>query len=306
VRNQRFEIDWQNFDIMRRYLYIAIALIFMFISCGQKQTQTWEGKAFARSVPERADDFVWENDYMVYRAYGQALEKELISPGFDVWVKNTHDLVADQRYKDDLENNLSYHIDHGNGKDCYKVGKTLGGGASTPYIDGKLSFPATNYHSVDIIEQTPKKVVFVLHYPQWETNGYNISLDKQITVEAGKRFCKAEDTYKFNGPADTLTIAAGIVRHKVEDEYQQQDKPRFAIWEYASDTTTEAEDGMIGLAVVMPKADNIQLVENHIVGLKTIHSGDPLVYYFGSGWSKFDLETSEDWFDIVREFNPKR
>ena len=281
---------------MKRFLYLAIALCAL-AACKQKPQEV---EVLARDVPERSDDFIWENDYVVYRAYGKALENELVSPGFDVWVKNTNDLVADQRYKDELENGKTYHKDYGNGKDCYKVGKTLGGGASAPLFDTLLAYPSHNFASTEVLESKPDKAVFVLHYPEWEANGYKITLDKKITVEAGQRFCKAEDTYKFTGPADTLDIAAGIVRHDIEEELIFPD--RVAIWEKASDTSVEPEDGFLGLAVVMPDADYVGLGDGHSMCIKTIHSGDPVTYYFSSVWSKFDIPTADDWFDLVEQF----
>ena len=40
----------------------------------------------ARHVPERADDFVFENNLVCGRIYGQALEGNPTSPGIDIWV----------------------------------------------------------------------------------------------------------------------------------------------------------------------------------------------------------------------------
>ncbi len=285
---------------MKRLVLITAALALL-ASCAPKPVQ----KVMARFVPERADDFAWENDFVAYRAYGQALETlkpgGMISPGFDVWVKNTTDLVVNQRYKDDLENGISYHKDHGNGKDCYKVGVTLGGGASSPLIGGKLCFPATNFRSSEVLESSPEKVVFVLSYPQWEAEGYKISLEKKITVCAGSHFCYAEDTYSFEGPCDSLVIAAGIVRHDVVCESAVEDG--FAIWEKASDTGAEPEDSCIGLAVKLPGASFVGLSEDgtHSICTKAVKSGESLGYYFGSCWSKADIPNAEGWFDALAD-----
>ena len=122
----------------------------------------------ARHVPERADDFIFENNLICGRIYGQALEGNPTSPGIDIWVKLPGALVADQRYKDELENGKTYHKDWGNGKDCYKVAVSLGGGASAPLVDGQLCYPATNWRSYEILSKTPEEVVFVLTYPAWQ------------------------------------------------------------------------------------------------------------------------------------------
>ena len=74
----------------------------------------------ARAVPERADDFVFENDLIAGRFYGEALEGNPTSPGIDIWVKKPGALVADEWYKGAMEDPDYYHHDHG-GKDCYKV-----------------------------------------------------------------------------------------------------------------------------------------------------------------------------------------
>lgn len=277
----------------------AIASAVLLLNCAPA-----EKAVMARFVPERADDFIWENDKVCYRVYGEALEGETTSPGFDVWVKTPGALVADERYRLELEEHLSYHIDRGNGKDCYKVATSLGAGASSPLVDGKLIYPATNYRSWEILENSDSRVVFVLHYPAWEVDGKMIALDKKITVNAGSYFCEAEDSY--TGDFDTLTVAAGIFNHTPKDTDQTTltGTDRLAIWEHASDTSHEAEDGMIGVAVVMPGADAVYPLKAnkpHIVAVKNIVKGEKLTYYFGSCWSKGEIKTAAEWVDLVME-----
>ena len=55
-------------------------------------------RVMARAVPERKDDFVFENDLIAGRFYGKALEGDPTSPGIDVWVKLPGALVADDWY----------------------------------------------------------------------------------------------------------------------------------------------------------------------------------------------------------------
>ena len=152
-----------------------------------------------------------------------------------------------------------------------------------------------------MLESSPEKVVFVLSYPQWEAEGYKISLEKKITVCAGSHFCYAEDTYSFEGPCDSLVIAAGIVRHDVVCESAVEDG--FAIWEKASDTGAEPEDSCIGLAVKLPGASFVGLSEDgtHSICTKAVKSGESLGYYFGSCWSKADIPNAEGWFDALAD-----
>ena len=111
-------------------------------------------KACGRYYPERVDDVAWENDLTAFRAYGPALQETGERAfGYDIWTKyNTTEPVVEARYEGELNSDMkakiaelgktdpkaaqelyrsvSYHVDHGNGLDCYKVGPTLGGGTT--------------------------------------------------------------------------------------------------------------------------------------------------------------------------------
>jgi len=286
---------------MRKYLIIAALAVLTLGGCKSAPEQ----KVMARAVPERADDFVFENNLIAGRFYGKALEGNPTSPGLDIWVKLPGKLVADEWYKGYMEeSDTYYHKDHG-GKDCYKVAVSLGGGASVPFIEGQPRWPATNYRSCEVLETAPDKVVFALHYPSWEAvEGVNVSLDKKVTVTADTYFIQVEDTYNFTG-AETITIAAGIKLHSaqntVQDKYEGND--RFAIWENASDQSVEPEDGLLGVAVIMPGADSLLVSEelDHGLLLKDIASGETVSYSVGSCWSKGDIKDAATWFGMVKK-----
>ena len=279
------------------HIFIIIATLTLAASCKDP-----EPKVMARFVPERADDFVFENNLVAGRFYGKALEGNPTSPGVDIWVKLPGKLVANDWYAHEQEESGYYHKDHG-GKDCYKVAISLGGGASVPLIDSALAYPATNYRSYEVLEEKPDKVVFVLHYPAWDAaGGISVALDKKITVLPDTYFIEAEDTYTFTG-ADSLVIAAGIKLHGAQETVVESlsGSDRYAIWEHASDQTVEPEDGLLGVAVVMPGADGISIREDldHALVLKKIASGEPVRYFFGSCWSKGDIADASSWFDLV-------
>ena len=101
--------------------------------------QQYAPKAYGRFVPERYDDYAWENDRIAFRIYGPALiEKDGPSNGIDAWIKRTDKMVIDRWYEDYLSGKNTYHDDNGEGCDCYKVGRTLGAGAMAPYVDDSL------------------------------------------------------------------------------------------------------------------------------------------------------------------------
>ena len=286
---------------MKKYILIA-AIAVMTAACCNNQKK--EKQVLARTVPERADDFVFENDLIAGRFYGQALEGNPTSPGIDIWVKLPGALVANDWYNHAVNDDPDYyHHDHG-GKDCYKVAVSRGGGASAPFVDGRLCYPATNYRSSEILEDTANKVVFMLHYPEWEAaEGISVKLDKKVSLESGSYFADVTDIYTFTG-ADSLCIAAGIKLHGAQETVQEvySDADRYAIWEKASDQSIEPEDGMVGVAVIVPESvETVVSPElDHALLIKKVASGEPFEYSYGSCWSKGNLKNHESWFREVR------
>lgn len=283
-------------------MFAAIAALA--VSCTGK-----EAKVMARFVPERLDDFIFENNLIAGRIYGEALEScgkgQITSPGVDVWVKTPGALVANQRYIDELEHGKSYHINWGNGKDCYKVARSLGAGGSSPIINGHLALPATNFRSHEILENTPEKVVFVLNYPEWERDGVKVALSKKLTITPDTYFVNVEDTYTFD--CDSLTVAAGVNRHVTQNILyaEKLENDRYAIWEGASDQSVEKDpDSRVGVAVVVPEATFCTIAEDGIHALigKTLKQGEVFTYWFGSCWNGGDVKTAEEWIKLVTDF----
>ena len=123
-------------------------------------------KTFCRYVPERKDDFAWENDKIAFRIYGKSLEgtKENAN-GIDVWVKSTDRLVINERYQ-----RGDYHIDHGDGMDYYHVGQSLGAGNIAPYLYDSIWYPA-NYRKWKVLDNGPLRSTFQLDYDEWSVAG---------------------------------------------------------------------------------------------------------------------------------------
>ena len=78
-------------------------------------------RAVARFVPERKDDFAWENDLVAFRTYGPSLRPGPENSGIDCWFKRVPYPVMDKWY---IEDRLKlpcgiiakpYHDDQGEG-----------------------------------------------------------------------------------------------------------------------------------------------------------------------------------------------
>lgn len=255
----------------------------------------YEQQAFGRQVPERYDDYAWENNLCAYRLYGPALEtspEKLITPGIDVWVKCTEKLVIDEWYaKGD------YHHNYGDGMDCYKVGKTLGGGASVPMVEGKFWPMEHNYATARTLDNGPIRTSVELTYVAWDVNGVAVSLVKTISLDANQRFNRMENVY--TGEFETLPIAAGFVRHDVKATAEGEGW--LAMVEAVSDSKQPEVDGDIYQAVVLPEGEMHADLLGHSLAVVEVKSGEKMTYYSASGWSQGGVENMEDWTATIEE-----
>ena len=262
------------------------------IAAGEREE--YPSKAYGRQVPERYDDYAWENDKVAYRLYGPALEtspEKLITPGIDVWVKSTDRLVIDERYA-----RGQYHHDYGDGMDCYKVGVTLGAGASLPFAGGKFWMMGHNYATQRTLDNGPIRTTVELTYAPFDVDGTAVTLVKTISLDAGSRFSRMENRY--SGAAE-LPIAAGVVRH--DAKAFAQGEGWLALREAASDSADPASDGDIYLAIVLPGAEILPDTLGHALAVKTAADGEALVYYAGSGWSKGGVTGMDEWTRTVAD-----
>lgn len=245
-------------------------------------------KAFGRCVPERLDDYAWENNLVAYRVYGPAL-KDPVAPGIDVWAKSTEKMVIDEWYA-----KADYHHNYGDGLDAYKVATTLGGGASVPFVDGKLWLSA-NYAEQQNLDNGPLRTSVKLIYAPFMAGDKEVALEKTITLDANTRFSKMVNVY--TGNFESIPIAAGMVMHNVKESAMT---PYYvALTEELSDTSQPDVDGDISLAVIMPSAQFSTEADGHLVIVGDVVAGEPLVYWSGSGWSQGGVADHAAWISVV-------
>ena len=167
---------------------------------------------WCRFVPERADDFAWENDLMAFRAYGPAIAKRkgAEGSGVDCWMKKVTYPIVDRWYAWN-DKGFSYHKDTGEGCDLYHVGGSRGCGGVGIWKDDKLVV-AGPFKEWKVISCEPQKSVFELTY-DYDLAGTAIHEVKRISIELGKRLFQAESTFTENGKPASLDIAIGITTH---------------------------------------------------------------------------------------------
>lgn len=257
-----------------------------------------KAKTFGRLVPERKDDFAWENDFAAYRMYGPALANENPSNGVDYWSKTTDDLVVDQRYHDELVNGKSYHIDWGKGMDFYKVGHALGCGGVAPYVDDSL-WVGNHFDSYKVIENGPLRTIFELTYNSYAVGGNSYKAILTVTASAGALLNKAK--VRYEGKTQKMQLATGIFLHDGKGVIEQ--KPEKGIVCYAENAFTELKKEPCGrnyVGVIAPGKE-VKKKGTHAYVLTNYTPGSELTYYFGGGWNK-RFATDSDWFKAVDAF----
>lgn len=262
---------------------------------------TIKAKTFCRKVPERMDDFTWENDRIAFRMYGPALANQNPSNGVDVWLKRTENLIIDKFYKNDLAKIQSYHVDNGEGLDCYKVGHTLGAGGIAPYIDTTL-FIGSHYNKFEVVENGPLRSVFRLTYDTLRIGTNTVKGTLYITIDAGSQLNEARVIYEGSNNL-IKQVAAGISMHDsiVVASYTNRDKGLMAYAENAiSDAGIPSGRSYVGVIMLSP-VDSIITKEKHLLSIVKYSSRKPLVYYFGAGWSKWGFPKDKDWFDYMEK-----
>lgn len=253
-------------------------------------------RVFGRYVPERKDDFAWENDRIAFRMYGPALEADgEVSSGIDVWCKSTSRLVIDDWYKGG-----DYHSDHGEGADFYKVGPSRGCGGLAVWHQGKMH-ASRNWAGQQILESSPERLTFQLKYNPWEVGPRKVWETKTVSLSAGSNLNRIESVL-FSDPSDCLTIAIGIALRDGEGEVIIKDQAQGLLmyWEPAN-----GPNGHTGCAVLVDPDRLVDMIEaeEHVLALVTVQPGQTLVYYAGACWSKNqDFPDAAAWETYLRDF----
>lgn len=258
-------------------------------------------RVYARYVPERKDDFAWENDRAAYRMYGPALADENPSNGVDLWLKGTDSLIIDKFYAEAQTDELFYHRLHDIGLDCYKVGDKLGCGGIAPLYDGKL-WVNGHYDRWQLIEQGPLRTIFALEYDNIGMAGRTFKERIVITVDAGSIVNKAEVTYEGDDVPD-MRVAGGIYLHDSIDNIMFN--PAEGWIAYAEDGITQTPDpvpaGRYFTAVIMPQGDQVGQLQNTEVISRPYQVGETFTYYFGGGWNRMVAAGDQVWSELVSQ-----
>lgn len=275
----------------------------------QEDTTPNEKICYSRFVPERTDDYAWENNKVAFRTYGpnaqyrfeNGLKQGTLSSGIDAWLKRVEYSIIDPWYKKYTEKTGSYHKDTGEGLDNFHVGTSRGVGGIA-YKKDSTYYISKNFISYKTLTNGPIRTSFILDYGTWEADGTLIKESKIISLDYGNNLSKFEIT--IDG---VDTISAGLTLHENDGVVTSKENETWLnYW--------QPHDGSeLGTAIVASKTyytgsetyeTEAKDLSNAFAHLKVVDGKS--IYYAGFTWKKSDQFKNQDaWEQYLSAFATK-
>jgi len=267
------------------------------------RTVCWAGY-----LPLRMDDFAWENDCFAMRAYGPAIMEpdpvgqKLFSSGIDVLCKRvTYPVIATWMDPDHRKRFGSYHKNHGEGMDNYKVGPSRGTGGIAQFAKGEWA-RSINWAEQKVVMTGPVRAVFELTYKPWGAFGKET---RRVTIDRGQ--CFAKFTATFDGKAPDVLVGPGldIAAARNHNGCIRVDMENAVISNF------EPEDGAFGsimtAILLCPKAGKAVVASDEMDCLYLLTKPCPekngIAYWAGSSWTGAGTFTKGcQWHAYVKNF----
>lgn len=261
---------------------------------------------FSRFVPERIDDYAWENDKVAFRTYGPEAQRLVekgkeggtLSSGIDLWLKKVNYSIIDSWYAKNVETPGYYHIDHGEGYDPYHVGSSRGTGGTGIWENDSL-YTSKNFVKYRVIATGPLRSIFELDYASWST--YGIKETKRISLDLGSNFSKFENKIKATSPIPNYTL--GITLHEKKGMVDiNVPNGIFSHWEPINDSFVG--EGIILEPSLVKSAINhhSETTDQSQILIITETKNETLTYYVGFAWLKSgQVQSVQDWDAMLKK-----
>ena len=264
---------------------------------------------YSRFVPERTDDYAWENDLVAFRTFGPKaqymaennIKGGTLSSGIDAWLKRVNYPIIDKWYKKELETEGTYHKDTGEGLDNFHVGISRGvGGLAKKYSDSVYEY-SKNFTKWKLLYNGPIRTSFVLNYSSWGKDK-SIKEIKKVSLDKGSYLTKYNTSL-----TNTNTISVGLTLHENDGKVNFNiDKGFVSYWQPHGDS----ELGTAILADVSAIVDYKKFVterkDESNIYLDLLVKNSNVIYYAGYGWKKENRFSSEsDWINYLSDFSTK-
>ena len=335
--------DANGNEIPHQITYDGQVIFQVTMKAGQEQTfkfakgtpQQTESLVFGKHYAGKDDDFAWENDKVAFRVYGH---KQDVASGYDIFCKRgTHLPVLEQFYANEVKDSeawkkyyeleaineekalsfkidtISYHVDHGNGLDCYKVGPTLGCGTAALLNGDAIVYPYC-WKEYEILENGPLRFTVKLTYnPLTVGNNEGVVETRVISLAKGSQLNKT--IVSFEGLNQATPVATGLVIHPENpDAYVLEGEKGYIAYADLTDNVNN-DNGVIYVGAVMPeKVKEVKTAmfaekeakergaSGHVLAISNYKPGSEYTYYWGSGWSKYGFDSMEAWTDYLNRY----
>ena len=257
--------------------------------------------AKARTLEKQAKDFAAQAKAEKNSTKAAKLEKQ--SKALQEQAKA---LWAESR---EVDITTSFHLDHGNGLDPYRVGATLGIGAPSLMV-GKTQYLPYCWKTYKILDNGPLRFTVELAYnPSTIGDMKNVVEHRIISLDKGSNFNKM--TVWYDGLTTPTDFATGFPIHEEDTESKTFAKDYVS---YADPTDNiEVNQSQVYVGVLFPNGiDNTyyQLFDQkhdgatgHALGLKHgLKNDEKYSYYFGAAWSKYDVKSYAEWQLRIKEY----
>ncbi len=264
---------------------------------------------YSRFVPERTDDYAWENNRVAFRTYGPMAQKMVeegisggtLSSGIDAWLKKVEYPIINKWYEKTTTGKGSYHKDTGEGLDNFHVGNSRGVGGTAVKVDS-IYFFSKNFISWKTMSNGPIRTSFTLEYNNWSAGGTIIKEVKNISLDFGSNLSRYEVLIEGKNQISaglTLHENDGVVNANAANGYISYWQPH--------------ENSELGMAIVVPqeyyngheKYETPELdLSNLFVYLKVMNN--KVIYYAGFGWKENgQFKTNKEWENYLEQFSKK-
>lgn len=264
---------------------------------------------YSRFVPERTDDYAWENDRVAFRTFGPTAQKMkedgikagTLTSGIDAWLKKVDYPIINKWYKKTTEGKGSYHEDTGEGLDNFHVGVSRGVGGIAVRKDSSYYF-SKNFTQWKTITTGPIRTSFYLEYENWDAGGNLIKESKTISLDLGSNFSKFEISLEGSDE-----ISAGLTLHEKDGEVTgDKEKGWVSYWQPHGDSE-------LGMAIIASPEIFIDFEtydtekkdsSNAFAHLNVVQN--KVIYYAGFGWKeRGEFKNQKDWEEYLNSFSQK-
>lgn len=265
-------------------------------------------RCYSRFVPERTDDYAWENNKVAFRTFGpvaQQMKEDgvkggTLTSGMDAWLKRVEYPIINKWYEKHTSEKGSYHEDTGEGLDNFHVGSSRGVGGTAIKTDSTYAV-SKNFIAHETITNGPIRTAFRLDYSSYNANGIEVKESKYIMLDYGQNLSR--HIVNVSGPQ---FVSVGLTLHNKDGvTTTNKNEGWMSYWEPYFDSE-------LGQGVVITDKYQLDSFDKYLSDEKdqsnlytTLRNNENLIdYYAGFGWKKSgQFKTNDDWNNYLSRFS---